>query len=533
MKRYLLLSFFLPLLYFNGLAQHVNSDSPMSINEDASAPDGSAILDLQAAKKGLLIPRINKAGRDLINAPALGLLIFQTNNNPGFYYFDGINWIRIKDPNGTSEFNTSLVLNNSNLQLTDAGGTLIVDLSSLQDGINDADADPTNELNTDIILNGTNLETTDGGGTISTNLSSLKDNLGDHVANENIQTNGHWINQDDEDKEGIFIDDQGNVGIDTAMPGAQFGVIQNSNSADVKDTLVYLKQDKSSTYNLYIENESSDPSSSYGIYTKTIAPSPTTSGGTRYGVYNIMTPSANETASFYGFQSIITSGGSSKGPRYGFYSSINVSTSSTSTSYGLRSYIAGTGGGTKYGVYSVVNSGTGNNYGVYAVIGGNNGTQYGIYSSADGASNWAGYFLGQGYFSENVGIIKSSPDASVSLHIKQLESNHGIRIEHHSNTNFWNTGIGVSSLNYRFEFNGTGRAQIDQATGEFSTISDKNLKTNIEPMEEVLDKVLALKPSLYHYKHATDKKKSRGFIAQEVGEIFPDLMRTMDTDNLK
>ncbi|WP_282069309.1 hypothetical protein [Olleya namhaensis] len=38
---------------------------------------------------------------------------------------------------------------------------------------NDLDGDTTNELNTTVVLNGTNLETTDAGGTITTNLASL------------------------------------------------------------------------------------------------------------------------------------------------------------------------------------------------------------------------------------------------------------------------------------------------------------------------------------------------------------------------
>lgn len=41
--------------------------------------------------------------------------------------------------------------------------------------VNDADADPTNELNTTVVLNGTSLDITDGGGTISADLSSLQD----------------------------------------------------------------------------------------------------------------------------------------------------------------------------------------------------------------------------------------------------------------------------------------------------------------------------------------------------------------------
>ena len=40
----------------------------------------------------------------------------------------------------------------------------------LQDGVDDADNDPTNEYNTGFVLNGTNLEITDAGGTQTVDL---------------------------------------------------------------------------------------------------------------------------------------------------------------------------------------------------------------------------------------------------------------------------------------------------------------------------------------------------------------------------
>ena len=45
------------------------------------------------------------------------------------------------------------------------------------DLVDDADADPTNEMNTGVVLNGTDLEVTDGNGTIVTDLSSLQDGV--------------------------------------------------------------------------------------------------------------------------------------------------------------------------------------------------------------------------------------------------------------------------------------------------------------------------------------------------------------------
>ena len=58
-----------------------------------ATPDASSILDLTATDRGLLIPRMTTAQRDFIAAPATGLLVFQTDNTPGFYYYDGSAWV--------------------------------------------------------------------------------------------------------------------------------------------------------------------------------------------------------------------------------------------------------------------------------------------------------------------------------------------------------------------------------------------------------------------------------------------------------
>lgn len=55
-------------------------------------PDPSAILELDSTNSGLLIPKMTEAQRDAITSPATGLLIFQTNNSSGFYFYSGSAW---------------------------------------------------------------------------------------------------------------------------------------------------------------------------------------------------------------------------------------------------------------------------------------------------------------------------------------------------------------------------------------------------------------------------------------------------------
>lgn len=57
-----------------------------------TTPNASAALDITSTKSGLLIPRMTLAQRNAIASPANGLLIYQTNNTPGFYYYNGSSW---------------------------------------------------------------------------------------------------------------------------------------------------------------------------------------------------------------------------------------------------------------------------------------------------------------------------------------------------------------------------------------------------------------------------------------------------------
>lgn len=76
----------------------------VAINTTGNEPDNSAMLDVSSTEKGMLVPRITKAQRDAIGSPATGLLIYQTDNTPSFYYYSGSNWVSLtgSGPGGNS-----------------------------------------------------------------------------------------------------------------------------------------------------------------------------------------------------------------------------------------------------------------------------------------------------------------------------------------------------------------------------------------------------------------------------------------------
>lgn len=79
--------FFLGAILFS-----LSNSAQVAINMTGAAPNRSAMLDISSTTKGLLIPSMTIAQRDLITNPATGLLIYQTDGTSGFYYYNGSIW---------------------------------------------------------------------------------------------------------------------------------------------------------------------------------------------------------------------------------------------------------------------------------------------------------------------------------------------------------------------------------------------------------------------------------------------------------
>lgn len=120
------------------LAQNV------SINEDGSAPDASAMLDISDTARGLLIPRMTAAQRIAIVSPANGLMVFQTDLDIGYYGFSTsfAAWSRIT-LDETLSLGSVLALGN------DAENDTIFNLNALSIGI---DRSPSSSVEIDSFL---------------------------------------------------------------------------------------------------------------------------------------------------------------------------------------------------------------------------------------------------------------------------------------------------------------------------------------------------------------------------------------------
>jgi hypothetical protein len=92
-----------PLIYMASLILliFISIQSHAQVGVGTITPDASAQLDVSSTNKGVLVPRMSKAERDLIQSPATGLLIFQNNETPGFYYYNGTAWITMNSAGET------------------------------------------------------------------------------------------------------------------------------------------------------------------------------------------------------------------------------------------------------------------------------------------------------------------------------------------------------------------------------------------------------------------------------------------------
>lgn len=73
-----------------------------NVGINTNTPHASAALDVVSTTQGVLVPRMTQAQRNLIATPATGLLVYQTDATPGFYFYNGTAWTSLSGGGGTT-----------------------------------------------------------------------------------------------------------------------------------------------------------------------------------------------------------------------------------------------------------------------------------------------------------------------------------------------------------------------------------------------------------------------------------------------
>jgi len=138
--------------------------------------------------------------------------------------------------------------------------------------------------------------------------------------------------------------------------------------------------------------------------------------------------------------------------------------------------------------------------------------------------------------SGNVGINQTSPafnldiDHELAPSGQIFTSGKGLLLSNLGSNNVdWAQYVVNSSGNYAWlKDDDTIIAEIDGSNGNWVPGSDRNLKTNIEQLEQnQLKKIMELRPSSYLFKNQKGGDRSFGLIAQEVQEVYPNVVVAM------
>ncbi len=375
-----------------------------------TTPVASAAIEINSTTQGLLAPRMTKTQRDAIVAPASGLLIYQTNSQPGFYYYNGSAW-------------TALASKGANTSLSNLAATTSINAPLLPNANNTLDLGSTtnnwNELyvNTIKFMDGTTQTTAGGGGgggisgtgtsaylpkftgATSVGNSALYENLGNvgintttmigsaNFVSKSLATTGYG---------GMYVDMAGTSG---RKPFYGYSV------SGVAKAWTYFDE---ATNQLRFYNTGDrlvlDNAGNVGIGTLT--------PGNKLSVETTGTTTAVK------FQKPWTGTGTTDFYLMEVGNLYTFGYGSGLYSYGGKTGIKGAafnGDQVGYGVYGYASGGTGTAYGVYGSASGTN-SAIGVYgTTTGGASEWAGYFVGRGYFSDNLGIGTGSPATKLQV----------------------------------------------------------------------------------------------------------------------
>ena len=209
------------------LTSFLYSQGGVGINNNGSAPNTSAMLDVASTDKGLLIPRVSLTSTTdattITNGNVTSLLVYNTvtiaDVVPGYYYWDGTVWKIIggndADADPTNEIQ-DLQLVGNNLTITNNGTPTTIDLSSYLDNTDDQNIDS-------VILNGNNLTVYIEDGTSSAvDLSSLITPAYNHDEwkdSDSIGMNNFiYANQAINGGDTVVITDNGYLGMGMSSP---------------------------------------------------------------------------------------------------------------------------------------------------------------------------------------------------------------------------------------------------------------------------------------------------------------------------
>jgi hypothetical protein len=133
-----------------------------------TTPNASALLDLSSTTQGVLFPRMTASQRAAISNPVAGLIVYQTNANPGNYVYNGTSWDVISNANyGDIKTGIQTVDHNGWIRLNGRLKSTLSASQQAQANLLGIGANLPNATNAFLVQNGTALGSVSGSNTIT------------------------------------------------------------------------------------------------------------------------------------------------------------------------------------------------------------------------------------------------------------------------------------------------------------------------------------------------------------------------------
>ena len=111
------------------------------------------------------------------------------------------------------------------------------------------------------------------------------------------------------------------------------------------------------------------------------------------------------------------------------------------------------------------------------------------------------------------------------------ELDYGIRMQNEGQSNYWEIFHWSDSDRLALWNTNGNKGYFDYDDGQYHNVSDRRLKENINPLKAVLPSLMLLQAKNYTMKTDKDKKPRIGFIAQELEQVFPELVTPPSISN--
>lgn len=136
----------------------------------------------------------------------------------------------------------------------------------------------------------------------------------------------------------------------------------------------------------------------------------------------------------------------------------------------------------------------------------------------------------------NMGINTPQPEYKLTVEHETISSpgfgSEGVMIKNNgTNDRSWYHYVVNNTGNYNWYQGGTNspKAAVDVTTGNWVPGSDKRIKSNIQSLnsKKELSKLMQVRPTSYQFKGAENQRTAYGVIAQELQEVYPEMVIEM------